>query len=236
VKKLSLELGGNAPFIVFDDCDIDAAVEGLIASKFRNTGQVCVCPNRVYVQEKIHDIFVKKLIDSTNKLTIGDGFNPGTKIGPLINDQAIIKVQEHVQDAVTQGARIEIGGKIHTLGGRFYEATILTNANKNMKLAQEETFGPVIAIFKFNTEQEVIELANNTEYGLAAYFFSNDIARVWRVSECLEVGIVGINTGLAGSAYMPFGGVKQSGIGREGAKYGIEEYLEIKSLSFGNIK
>jgi len=236
VKKLSLELGGNAPFIVFDDCDIDAAVEGLMLGKYRNTGQVCVSPNRVYVQEKIYDSFVKKVVEASNKLVVGNGLEGSPNIGPLIDDQAVKKVKEHIADAVQKGANVEIGGKTHKLGGRFFEPTVLSNVNKTMKLANEETFGPVVPFFKFKTEEEVIELANNTEFGLASYFYSKDISRVWRVAEAIETGMVGINTGIFASAYMPFGGVKQSGIGREGAKYGIEEYLEVKSLSFGNIK
>jgi succinate-semialdehyde dehydrogenase/glutarate-semialdehyde dehydrogenase len=236
VKKLSLELGGNAPFIVFDDCDLDAAVEGLMIGKFRNTGQVCVSPNRIYVQEKIYDVFVKRVVEVVKKLKMGDGLKGDTQLGPLIDDAAIAKVEEHIKDAVQKGAKIELGGKRHMLGGRFYEPTVLANVNKSMKLANEETFGPVAPFFKFKTEEEVIEFANNTEFGLAAYFFSKDIARIWRVSEAIEVGMVGINTGIFASAYMPFGGIKQSGIGREGAKYGMEEYLELKTLSFGNIK
>jgi succinate-semialdehyde dehydrogenase/glutarate-semialdehyde dehydrogenase len=236
VKKLSLELGGNAPFIVFDDCDLHAAVEGLMLGKFRNTGQVCVSPNRIYVQEKIYDVFVKKVVDVVKKLKMGDGLKCDTQLGPLIDDVAIAKVEEHIKDAVQKGAKIELGGKRHMLGGRFYEPTVLANVNKSMKLANEETFGPVAPFFKFKTEEEVIEFANNTEFGLAAYFFSKDIARIWRVAEAIEVGMVGINTGIFASAYMPFGGIKQSGLGREGAKYGMEEYLELKTLSFGNIK
>jgi succinate-semialdehyde dehydrogenase / glutarate-semialdehyde dehydrogenase len=236
VKKLSLELGGNAPFIVFDDCDIDAAVEGLMLGKFRNTGQVCVSPNRIYVQEKIYDNFVKKVVEVIKKLKMGDGLKGETQLGPLIDDAAIAKVEEHIKDAVVKGATIELGGKRHALGGRFFEATVLANVNESMKLANEETFGPVAPFFKFKTEQEVIDLANNTEFGLAAYFFSKDIARIWRVAEAIEAGMIGINTGIFASAYMPFGGIKQSGIGREGAKYGMEEYLELKTLSFGNIK
>ena len=236
VKKLSLELGGNAPFIIFDDCDIDAAIEGLMLGKFRNTGQVCVSPNRIYVQEKIYDVFVKRAANEIKKLTIGDGLKGETQLGPLIDDAAVSKVEEHIKDAVAKGAKVELGGKRDKLGGRFFEATVLANVNKNMKLANEETFGPVAPFFKFKTEQEVIELANNTEFGLAAYFFSKDIARIWRVAEAIETGMIGINTGIFASAYMPFGGIKQSGIGREGAKYGIEEYLELKTLSFGNIK
>jgi succinate-semialdehyde dehydrogenase/glutarate-semialdehyde dehydrogenase len=236
VKKFSLELGGNAPFIVFDDCDFDAAVDGLMLGKFRNTGQVCVSPNRIYVQEKIYDVFVKKIVDAVKKLKMGDGLKSDTQLGPLIDDAAISKVEEHIKDAVQKGAKIELGGKRHMLGGRFYEPTVLANVNKSMKLANEETFGPVAPFFKFRTEKEVIEFANNTEFGLAAYFFSKDIARIWRVAEAIEVGMVGINTGIFASAYMPFGGIKQSGIGREGAKYGMEEYLVLKTLSFGNIK
>jgi succinate-semialdehyde dehydrogenase/glutarate-semialdehyde dehydrogenase len=236
VKKLSLELGGNAPFIVFDDCDLDAAVEGLMLGKFRNTGQVCVSPNRIYVQEKIYDVFVKKVVEVVKKLKMGDGLKGDTQVGPLIDDAAIAKVEEHIKDAVQKGAQIKLGGKRHVLGGRFYEPTVLADVNKSMKLANEETFGPVAPFFKFKTEEEVIDFANNTEFGLAAYFFSKDIARIWRVAEAIEVGMVGINTGIFASAYMPFGGIKQSGIGREGAKYGMEEYLELKTLSFGNIK
>jgi succinate-semialdehyde dehydrogenase/glutarate-semialdehyde dehydrogenase len=236
VKKLSLELGGNAPFIVFDDCDVDAAIEGLMLGKFRNTGQVCVSPNRIYVQEKIYDNFVKKVVEVIKKLKMGDGLKGETQLGPLIDDAAVAKVEEHIKDAVVKGATIELGGKRHALGGRFFEATVLANVNESMKLANEETFGPVAPFFKFKTEQEVIDLANNTEFGLAAYFFSKDIARIWRVAEAIEAGMIGINTGIFASAYMPFGGIKQSGIGREGAKYGMEEYLELKTLSFGNIK
>ena len=196
VKKLSLELGGNAPFIIFDDCDMDAAIEGLMLGKFRNTGQVCVSPNRIYVQEKIYDSFVKKAVEVIKKLKIGDGLKGETQLGPLIDDAAIAKVQEHIKDAVSKGAKIELGGKPHVLGGRFYEATVLANVDKSMKLANEETFGPVAPFFKFKTEQEVIELANNTEFGLAAYFFSKDIARIWRVAEAIEAGMIGINTGI----------------------------------------
>jgi succinate-semialdehyde dehydrogenase/glutarate-semialdehyde dehydrogenase len=236
VKKLSLELGGNAPFIVFDDCDIESAVEGLMLGKFRNTGQVCVSPNRIYVQEKIYDEFVRRTVDAVKKLKIGNGLQGETNIGPLIDFAAVDKVEEHIKDAVSKGAKIETGGKRDKLGGQFFEATVLANVNKSMKLANEETFGPVAPFFKFKTEEEVIELANNTEFGLAAYFFSKDIARIWRVAEAIETGMIGINTGIFASAYMPFGGIKQSGIGREGAKYGMEEYLELKTLSFGNIK
>jgi len=235
VKKLSLELGGNAPFIVFDDADLDAAVDGAIASKYRNTGQTCVCTNRLLVQESIYDAFAAKLTEAVKTLTPGSGIDPGVTQGPLIDDAALEKVESHVRDALEKGAKILAGGKRHALGGRFYEPTVLTEVTPQMKVAREETFGPVAPLFRFRTEAESIALANDTEFGLAAYFYGRDIARVWRVAEALEYGIVGINTGLISTEVAPFGGVKESGLGREGSKYGIEEFVEIKYLCFGSI-
>ena len=235
VKKVSLELGGNAPFIVFDDADLDAAVEGAIASKYRNTGQTCVCANRLLVQDAVYDAFAKKLSDAVRKLKPAPGLEPGATQGPLIDDRAVAKVEEHIADAVSKGARIIVGGNRHDLGGRFFEPTVLADVTPAMMVAHEETFGPVAPLFRFKTEQEAIALANDTEFGLAAYFYGRDIGRVWRVAEALEAGIVGINTGLISTEVAPFGGVKQSGLGREGSKYGIEEFVEIKYLCFGGI-
>ncbi len=235
VKKLSLELGGNAPFIVFDDADLDAAVEGAIASKYRNTGQTCVCTNRLLVQETVYDAFASKLSRAVEALTPGPGLEPGATQGPLIDNAALEKVENHVSDALEKGAKILTGGKRHALGGRFYEPTVLTEVTPQMKIAREETFGPVAPLFRFRTEGEAIALANNTEFGLAAYFYGRDIARVWRVAEALEYGMVGINSGLISTEVAPFGGVKESGLGREGSKYGIEEFVEIKYLCFGGI-
>lgn len=235
IKKLSLELGGNAPFIVFDDADLDAAVEGAIASKYRNTGQTCVCTNRVLVQESVYDAFAKKLATAVGKLKPAYGLEDGATQGPLIDDAAVEKVESHIRDAQSKGARILTGGHRHALGGRFYEPTILTEATPQMAVAREETFGPVAPLFRFKTEAEAIALANDTEFGLAAYFYGRDIARIWRVAEALEYGIVGINTGLISTEVAPFGGVKESGLGREGSKYGIEEFLEIKYMCFGGI-
>jgi len=235
VKKLSLELGGNAPFIVFDDADLDAAVEGAVASKYRNTGQTCVCTNRVLVQDSIHDAFAAKLAVAVKSLKTASGFEPGATQGPLIDDTAVAKVEDHIRDATSKGATVLVGGHRHALGGRFFEPTILTGVTTAMAIASEETFGPVAPLFRFKTEADAIALANDTQFGLAAYFFGRDIARVWRVAEALEYGMVGINTGLISTEVAPFGGVKESGLGREGSKYGIEEYLEIKYLCFGGI-
>jgi succinate-semialdehyde dehydrogenase / glutarate-semialdehyde dehydrogenase len=235
VKNLSLELGGNAPFIVFEDADLDAAVEGAIASKYRNTGQTCVCTNRLLVQEKVYDAFAEKLAVAVNKLKPAPGLEVGATQGPLIDDAAIEKVESHIRDAQAKGAKILVGGKRHALGGRFFEPTILTDVTTQMAVAREETFGPVAPLFRFKTEAEAVALANDTEFGLAAYFYGRDIARVWRVAEALEYGIVGINTGLISTEVAPFGGVKESGLGREGSKYGMEEFVEIKYLCFGGI-
>ncbi|HEX7634854.1 MAG TPA: NAD-dependent succinate-semialdehyde dehydrogenase [Noviherbaspirillum sp.] len=235
VKKLSLELGGHAPFIVFDDADLDAAVEGALQSKYRNAGQTCVCTNRFYAHESIYDAFVEKLAAGAAKIRVGNGFEHGVMQGPLIDAQAVAKVEEHVADALAKGAKAEVGGKLHALGGRFYEPTVLSNVTGDMKVMREETFGPVAAVMKFSTEEEAIVAANNTEFGLASYFYSRDIGRVWRVAEKLEYGMVGINTGLISNEVAPFGGVKQSGLGREGSKYGIDEYLEMKYLCMGGI-
>jgi succinate-semialdehyde dehydrogenase/glutarate-semialdehyde dehydrogenase len=228
VKKLSLELGGNAPFLVFDDADLDAAVEGAIASKYRNSGQTCVCVNRIYVQDSVYSAFAEKLAEAVARLRTGPGLEPDVTQGPLIDDHAVAKVEEHVADAVNKGARIIRGGKRHALGGRFFQPTVIVDADRSMSIAREETFGPVAALFRFQTEGEAIALANDTEFGLAAYFYGRDVGRVWRVAEALEVGMVGVNTGLISTEVAPFGGVKESGLGREGSKYGIEEYLEQK--------
>ena len=233
VKKISLELGGNAPFIVFDDADLDAAVEGAIASKYRNTGQTCVCVNRIYVQDGVYDVFAQKLADSVKKLKPAPGLEPGATQGPLIDDKAVAKVEEHIKDAVEKGARVVVGGHRHSLGGRFFEPTVLADVAPGALMAREETFGPVAPLFRFKTEEDAIAQANNTEFGLAAYFYGRDIGRVWRVAEGLESGMVGINTGLISTEVAPFGGVKESGLGREGSKYGIEEFLEVKYLCFG---
>jgi len=235
VKKLSLELGGNAPFIVFDDADLDAAVEGAIASKYRNTGQTCVCTNRLLVQDSVYDAFATKLVAAVKTLKPAPGLEPGATQGPLIDSAALEKVEEHVRDAQSKGARVLAGGKQHALGGRFYEPTVLADVTSQMAVAREETFGPVAPLFRFKTEAEAVSLANDTEFGLAAYFYGRDIARVWRVAEALEYGIVGINTGLISTEVAPFGGVKESGLGREGSKYGIEEFVEIKYMCFGGI-
>jgi len=235
VKKVSLELGGNAPFIVFDDADLDAAVEGAMASKYRNTGQTCVCVNRIYVQDSVYDAFAQKLTAAVAKLNPANGLETGANQGPLIDDKAVLKVEEHIEDAVTKGAKIVAGGKRHAKGGRFFEPTVLTGVTASMLVAKEETFGPVAPLFRFKTEDEAITQANNTEFGLAAYFYGRDVARVFRVAEALESGMVGINTGLISTEVAPFGGVKESGLGREGSKYGIEEYLEIKYLCLGGI-
>ena len=236
VKKLSLELGGNAPFIVFDDADLDAAVEGAIASKYRNTGQTCVCTNRFLVQDGVYDAFAAKLATAVQKLKPARGFEPGATQGPLIDQNAVDKVEEHIRDATSKGATVVVGGHRHSLGGRFFEPTILTSVTPAMAVAREETFGPVAPLFRFKTEADAIALANDTQFGLAAYFYGRDVARVWKVAEALEYGIVGINTGLISTEVAPFGGVKESGLGREGSKYGIDEYLEVKYLCFGGIR
>lgn len=233
IKKMSLELGGNAPFIVFNDADLDAAVEGAIASKYRNTGQTCVCTNRVLVQDGVYDAFSAKLVEKVKQLRVGNGMEAGVTQGPLIDTAAVEKVEEHICDAVSKGARVLTGGKRHTLGGTFFEPTVLADVTSAMAVAKEETFGPVAPLFRFETEEEAIHMANDTEFGLAAYFYSRDIARVWRVAEALEYGMVGINTGLVSNEVAPFGGVKQSGLGREGSKYGIEEFLVVKYLCMG---
>ena len=228
IKKLSLELGGNAPFIVFDDADLDAAVVGAIASKFRNAGQTCVCANRIYAQAGIYDAFVEKLAAATAKLKVAPGTEAGSEIGPLIDDKAVAKVREHIDDALSGGARVVTGGKAHSLGGRFFEPTVLAGVKPSMMISREETFGPVAPVFRFETEDEVIALANDTPFGLASYFYARDVGRVWRVAERIEAGIVGVNTGLISTELAPFGGVKLSGLGREGSRYGIDDYLEIK--------
>ncbi len=235
VKKVSLELGGNAPFIVFDDADIAAAVKGAMASKFRNSGQTCICANRFLVQDGVHDHFVSAFAAAITGLKVAPGVAPGSQQGPLINSSGIAKVEDLVADAVAKGAQLALGGGRHALGGSFYQPTLLTNATPAMRLAREEIFGPVAAVFRFSTEEEAIRLANDTEYGLAAYMYARDIGRVWRVSEALEYGMVGINEGMITSEVAPFGGVKNSGIGREGSKYGIDEYVEIKYLCFGGL-
>jgi succinate-semialdehyde dehydrogenase / glutarate-semialdehyde dehydrogenase len=235
IKKLSLELGGNAPFIVFNDADLDAAVVGAIASKYRNTGQTCVCVNRIYVQSGVYDQFAEKLVNAVEGLKVGNGFDPEVTQGPLIDYAAVEKVEEHIQDAVSRGARVLTGGRRHALGGTYFQPTVLANVPANATVAREETFGPLAPLFRFETDDEALRLANDTEFGLASYFYSRDIGRVWRVAEGLESGMVGINTGMLSTEVAPFGGVKQSGLGREGSKYGIEEFLEVKYLCFGGI-
>ncbi|MDH4763997.1 succinate-semialdehyde dehydrogenase/glutarate-semialdehyde dehydrogenase [Pseudomonas sp. SORGH_AS199] len=233
IKKLSLELGGNAPFIVFDDADLDKAVEGAIASKYRNAGQTCVCVNRLYIQDGVYDAFAEKFKAAVAKLKVGNGLEEGVTIGPLIDAKAAAKVKEHIDDAVSQGARVIAGGKAHANGGSYFEPTILADVPRSAKVSKEETFGPLAPLFRFKDEAEVIELANDTEFGLASYFYARDLSRVFRVAEALEYGMVGINTGLISNEVAPFGGVKASGLGREGSKYGIEDYLEIKYLCLG---
>ena len=233
IKKVSLELGGNAPFIVFDDADLDKAVEGALAAKFRNAGQTCVCANRLYIQDGVYDRFAEKLQQAVSKLQIGDGLQPNVTIGPLIDEKAIAKVQEHIADALDKGARVATGGKSHELGGNFFQPTILVDVPSDAKVAKEETFGPLAPLFRFKDEADVIAQANDTEFGLAAYFYARDLGRVFRVGEALEYGIIGINTGLISTEVAPFGGVKSSGLGREGSKYGIEDYLEIKYMCIG---
>jgi succinate-semialdehyde dehydrogenase/glutarate-semialdehyde dehydrogenase len=236
VKKVSLELGGNAPFIVFDDADVDAAVEGAIISKFRNTGQTCVCANRLLVQDRIYDRFAEKLAQAVSRLKVGDGLSGETQQGPLIDMAAVEKVEKHIADALAKGARVVTGGRRHALGGSFFEPTVLADVSSEMLVAKEETFGPVAPLFRFHSEEEAILLANDTPFGLASYFYSQDIARVWRVAEAIQSGIVGVNTGLISTEVAPFGGMKESGIGREGSRYGIDEFLEVKYLCIGGIR
>ena len=233
VKKLGLELGGNAPFIVFDDADVDEAVKGAIASKYRNAGQTCVCANRLYVQARIHDAFVAKLAEAVRGLKLGDGADAGVEVGPLIEEAAVEKVERHIADATAKGAHIVCGGRRSALGGTFFEPTLLTGVTAAMDVAQEETFGPLAPIFRFEDEADVVMQANDTRFGLAAYFYANDLTRLWRVAEALEYGIVGVNTGLISNEVAPFGGIKESGIGREGSRYGIDDYLELKYLCMG---
>ncbi|WP_172152245.1 MULTISPECIES: NADP-dependent succinate-semialdehyde dehydrogenase [Pseudomonas] len=233
IKKVSLELGGNAPFIVFDDADLDAAVEGALISKYRNNGQTCVCANRLYIQDGVYDAFVDKLIAAVAKLKIGNGLEHGTTTGPLIDAKAVAKVQEHIADALGKGAKLVAGGKPHSLGGSFFEPTILVDVPNHAAVAKEETFGPLAPLFRFQDEADVIAMANDTEFGLASYFYARDLGRVFRVAEALEYGMVGINTGVISTEVAPFGGVKASGLGREGSKYGIEDYLELKYLCLG---
>ncbi|MBL8705101.1 MAG: NADP-dependent succinate-semialdehyde dehydrogenase [Rhodospirillales bacterium] len=235
VKKMGLELGGNAPFIVFDDADLDAAVDGAIASKYRNTGQTCVCANRLLVQDGIYDKFLDKLVGAVGKLKVGNGLESGVTQGPLIDMKAVEKIEEHIADATKKGAKVVAGGKRHALGGTFFEPTVLANVNPQMAVAREETFGPLAPVFRFKSEADAIHLANDTEFGLAAYFYSRDIGRIWRVAEAVEYGIVGINTGIISTEVAPFGGVKESGLGREGSKYGIDDFVEIKYLCMGGI-
>ncbi len=235
VKKVSMELGGNAPFLVFDDADLDAAVEGAMASKYRNTGQTCVCANRLLVQDGVYEAFAEKLAAAVHGLKVGNGLDEQVTQGPLIDDKALAKVERHISDALSKGARVVTGGKRHALGGCYFEPTILADVKPDMLVAREETFGPVAPLFRFHTDEEAIALANDTEFGLAGYFYSRDVNRIWRVAEAMECGMVGINTGLISSEVAPFGGVKESGIGREGSKYGIDEYLEVKYLCFGGV-
>jgi succinate-semialdehyde dehydrogenase/glutarate-semialdehyde dehydrogenase len=236
MKKVSMELGGNAPFIVFDDADLDAAIEGAMISKYRNTGQTCVCTNRFLVQDGIYEAFVEKLAATVSGMRVGDGLAGEVQQGPLIDMDAVETVEAHIADALNKGARIVCGGKRHALGGSFFEPTVLAEATDQMRIAREETFGPVAPIFRFKTDEEAVRMANDTEFGLASYFYTQNLARAWRVGEALEYGMVGINTGLISTTVAPFGGVKESGLGREGSKYGIEDYLEIKYLCMGGIK
>ena len=235
IKKVSLELGGNAPFIVFDDADLDAAVEGALVSKFRNAGQTCVCANRLYVHERVHDAFAQKLAEALRALKVGPGDEEGVRIGPLIDEAAVRKVEEHLADAVAKGAQVLSGGRRHPLGGSFFEPTVLTGVTQAMTVAREETFGPLAPLFRFHDEAEVVRMANDTEFGLASYFYARDLGRVWRVAEQLEYGMVGVNTGLISNEVAPFGGVKQSGLGREGSRHGIEDYLVIKYINMAGI-
>jgi len=233
VKKVSMELGGNAPFLVFDDADLDAAVEGALMSKYRNTGQTCVCANRIIVQAGVYDAFAEKLAEKVKALKVGPGLDEGVVQGPLIDEAAVEKVKEHIADAVGKGAQVLVGGAPHSLGGTFFQPTVLTEVTTEMKVTREETFGPVAPLFRFETEEEGIAMANDTEFGLASYFYARDVGRIWRVGEGLESGIVGINTGIISTEVAPFGGVKESGVGREGSRYGIEEFLEVKYMCMG---
>jgi succinate-semialdehyde dehydrogenase/glutarate-semialdehyde dehydrogenase len=235
VKKLSLELGGNAPFIVFDDADLDAAVTGAIASKYRNAGQTCVCANRIYVQDGVYEEFARRFTDKVRELKVGNGMEPGVDQGPLIEDKAVDKVEAHIADALAKGARLLLGGKRHALGHSFFEPTVLADVTPAMLVSDEETFGPVAPLFRFKTEDEAIALANDTEFGLASYFYARDIGRVFRVADRIESGMVGLNTGLISNEVAPFGGVKQSGLGREGSKYGMDDYLVLKYLCLGGL-
>jgi succinate-semialdehyde dehydrogenase/glutarate-semialdehyde dehydrogenase len=235
VKKVSLELGGHAPFIVFEDADIDAAVEGAMQSKYRNAGQTCVCANRILVHESVHELFAAKFTERVKSLSVGNGMDAGVTVGPLIDESAVVKIEDQISDAVNKGASILIGGKRHQRGNLYFEPTVLTDVDASMKITREETFGPVAPIYSFKTDEEAINMANDTEYGLAAYFYSRDMSRIWRVSEALEYGIIGVNTGMVSTENVPFGGVKESGIGREGGKYGIEEFLEIKYVCLDEI-
>ena len=235
VKKVSMELGGHAPFIVFEDADIDAAVLGAIQSKFRNSGQTCVCANRLFVHEKIYDQFLKKFSEAVSLIKVGNGLDEGVVSGPLIDNNSLEKVIDHVADAVNKGSKIVVGGKVHELGGNFFQPTIISDVSKKAKITYEETFGPVAPLYKFNSEEEVIKLANNTPYGLASYFYSRDIGKIWRVAEALEYGMVGVNTGLTSKAEIPFGGIKESGLGREGSKYGLDDFLELKYINMAGI-
>lgn len=235
IKKVSLELGGNAPFIVFDDADLDAAVVGALASKYRNAGQTCVCANRLLVQDGVYDQFAEKLAAAVAGLKIGNGLEEGITQGPMIDEKALQKVEEHIADAKEKGGEVIAGGKRHALGGRFFEPTIIKHVTPAMKVAKEETFGPLAPLFRFSTEQEALAMANDTEYGLAAYFYTRDLGRTFRVSEGLEYGIVGVNTGIISTEVAPFGGIKASGLGREGSKYGIEDYLEIKYVALAGV-
>ena len=236
MKKVSMELGGNAPFIVFDDADIDSAVAGAMLSKFRNTGQTCVCTNRFLVQEGIYDEFVNRLAEAVKTLNVGNGMDDGVNQGPLISLKALEKVQDHVSDAIDRGALVVAGGKPHKIGGTTFEPTVISNVDSSMKIASEETFGPLAPVFKFSTEKEAIDMANDTEFGLASYFYTNDVNRVWRVSEALEYGMVGVNEGVISNEVAPFGGIKESGLGREGSHYGIDDFLELKYICMGGLK
>jgi succinate-semialdehyde dehydrogenase/glutarate-semialdehyde dehydrogenase len=236
MKKVSMELGGNAPFIVFDDADLDSAVAGALISKFRNTGQTCVCTNRFIVQEGIYDQFVEKLGEAVKTLNVGNGMDEGVNQGPLISFKALDKVKDHLADALDRGAVIIAGGKPHKNGGTMFEPTVIGNVDASMKMASEETFGPLAPVFKFKTEEEAIQLANDTEFGLASYFYTTDINRIWRVSEALEYGMVGINEGVISNEVAPFGGVKESGLGREGSHYGIDDFMELKYICMGGLK
>jgi len=236
IKKVSMELGGNAPFIVFEDADLDAAVEGAMISKYRNAGQTCVCANRLYVHAKVYDAFAAKLVAAVQALKVGDGLAEGVRVGPLIDDKALAKVEEHIADALAKGARVLAGGQRHALGRSFFEPTVLADVTSDMAVAREETFGPLAPLFRFESEDEVVALANDTEFGLASYFYARDLGRVWRVAERLEYGMVGVNTGLISNEVAPFGGVKQSGLGREGSHYGMDDYLVIKYINMAGIQ